>query len=102
MSDVGDLAIRFNVSRARVQSELAVIAHEWAEHGITTPVVRDGQVDPDAVAQLPFLGPEELTEGRGWLADCGVYPLTDAQVERLIARHYSGGIAEFIRNTHGG
>jgi hypothetical protein len=44
---------------------------------------------------------EELAEARGWIADCmwsdhiDPYALTDAQVERGIARHYSGGIEAF-------
>jgi len=44
---------------------------------------------------------DELTEARGWIADCmwadhiDPYALTAAQVERGIARHYDGGLAGF-------
>jgi hypothetical protein len=51
-----------------------------------------------------MLTPEQLTEARGWIADCewaddiDVSELTDGAVERGIQRHYSGGVAEFIAN----
>lgn len=45
------------------------------------------------------LTPAELAEARNWIADCewadDTSNLTDAQVERGIARHYDGGIAGF-------
>lgn len=54
---------------------------------------------------LGRLNAEELAEARDWMADCGMFmyrELTAAQVERVIARHYCGGLPEFIRNTNGG
>lgn len=49
---------------------------------------------------------ELLEEARGWIADCGwsdrdedSEPLTDAQVIDGIARHYSGGLPEFIAHN---
>jgi hypothetical protein len=45
--------------------------------------------------------PEQLAEARGWISDCewaddiDTDTLTDRQVERGIARHYDGGIAQF-------
>lgn len=46
---------------------------------------------------------QQLTEARDWIADCtwtdDVSQLTDSQVTRGIARHYSGGIAQFIADV---
>ncbi|MCW2901566.1 MAG: hypothetical protein JWO67_3831 [Streptosporangiaceae bacterium] len=51
------------------------------------------------------LGPQLLTEARSWIADCWgedeSEELSDGQVERVIRRHYCGGLPEFIRNTNG-
>lgn len=50
---------------------------------------------------MATLTTRELAEARGWIADCGwaddvnAWALTDAQVERGIARHYAGGLAQF-------
>jgi hypothetical protein len=51
-----------------------------------------------------LLGPDLITEARGWIDDCGWTSdhFTDDRVEWVVARHYCGGIAEFIRNTNGG
>jgi len=47
----------------------------------------------------------ELAAAREWIADCvwgdleraaDIAALSDAAVERGIARHYSGGVAEFV------
>lgn len=50
---------------------------------------------------------EQLTEARGWIADCvwddldesEIADLSDAQIERGIRRHYDGGIEQFIADA---
>ena len=45
-----------------------------------------------------------ITEARGWLSDCSwddmepdeIDELSTATVQRAIARHYSGGIGQFV------
>jgi hypothetical protein len=45
---------------------------------------------------------EQLTEARGWISDCvwadevDVDELSDSAVKRGIARHYDGGVAQFV------
>lgn len=57
--------------------------------------------------RLGRLTRSELREARSWIADCWesseVNPerLSRSEVESAIARHYSGGLPEFIRNTNG-
>lgn len=54
-----------------------------------------------------LLTPEQLTDARDWVADCvwadldadDVTELTDVQVTRGIARHYDGGVAQFIADS---
>lgn len=47
----------------------------------------------------------QLAEARGWISDCmwgddvDLDELTDAQVERGIARHYDGGITQFVADS---
>ena len=51
---------------------------------------------------------QDIQEMREWIADCeGIWKedaeeledLTDAQVLRGVARHYAGGIAQFIADA---
>jgi hypothetical protein len=58
--------------------------------------------------RLGRLTRSELREARSWIADCwessevNAARLSRSEVESAIARHYSGGLSEFIRNTNGG
>jgi len=54
--------------------------------------------------KLPKVSANELQAMREWIADCDwressghLESLTSEQVKRGIERHYSGGVAEFLR-----
>ena len=84
-------------ARCARTDEVAVCLRDHGHPGLC--VSPEMSADPQMPATA--LTADELTEARGWIADCtwadsiDPYALTDAQVERGIARHYAGGIAQF-------
>lgn len=76
-------------------------------------LIKDGgePVDLDVIEWIMTgeLTGELLREARGWVADCmwadlepeDIAAMPAARVTRGIARHYDGGLAEFVRNTAG-
>lgn len=75
---------------AQAEYEAAVCEHER----------RYGPWSLTSLLTAPLLTPEQCTEARGWIDDCGWSHagLSDDRVEWAIQRHYSGGIEQFVRD----
>lgn len=47
------VVVKFQTDRETIAKALEEIAADWAEQGIDTPVIdQDGDIDPDALAEL--------------------------------------------------